>query len=66
MAILKAHKYEDPHTEALSNMRKARLPMHTKETKLFLVVVFQSSLDSGMAPTDWKVANVSPLFKKGK
>ena len=30
-----------------------------------LVVIFQNSLDSGIVPTDWRVANVSPLFKKG-
>ena len=30
-----------------------------------LVVIFQNSLDTGIVPTDWRVANVSPLFKKG-
>ena len=30
-----------------------------------LVVIFQNSLDSGLVPTDWRVANVSPIFKKG-
>lgn len=29
-----------------------------------LVVIFQESLDSGMVPEDWKIANVTPLFKK--
>ena len=30
-----------------------------------LVVIFQKPLDSGLVPTDWRVANVSSLFKKG-
>ena len=29
------------------------------------VVIYQNSLDSGVVPTDWKTANVTPLFKKG-
>ena len=28
-------------------------------------MIFQSSLDQGMVPPDWKDANVVPLFKKG-
>ncbi|PJG57315.1 hypothetical protein [Aeromonas cavernicola] len=30
-----------------------------------LVIIFQNSLDSGLVPEDWRVANVTPLFKKG-
>ena len=30
-----------------------------------LVVIFQESLETGRVPEDWKVANVTPLFKKG-
>uniref|UniRef100_A0A4W3K5J0 Reverse transcriptase domain-containing protein n=1 Tax=Callorhinchus milii TaxID=7868 RepID=A0A4W3K5J0_CALMI len=29
-----------------------------------LFLIFQNSLDSGMVPSDWKVANVMPIFKK--
>eukprot|EP00061_Rhincodon_typus_P000354 g11423.t1 len=29
-----------------------------------LVVIFQKSLESGRIPEDWKIANVTPLFKK--
>ena len=28
--------------------------------------MFQASLDSGQLPKDWKVANITPIFKKGK
>ena len=30
-----------------------------------LVIIFQNSLGSGVVPEDWRVANVTPLFKKG-
>ena len=30
-----------------------------------LVIIYQTSLDSGEVPEDWKTANVTPLFKKG-
>ena len=29
-----------------------------------LVVIFQNSLNSGIVPTDWRVANISSLFKR--
>ena len=29
------------------------------------MIIFQNSLDSGVVPEDWRVANVTPLFKKG-
>ena len=31
-----------------------------------LVVIFQESLEAGRVPDDWKVANVTLLFKKGR
>ena len=31
----------------------------------FLTRLFQFSLDSGTVPTDWKTANIIPIFKKG-
>ena len=30
-----------------------------------LTDIFNSSLQSGQVPEDWRVANVTPLFKKG-
>ena len=30
-----------------------------------LVVIFQDSIDSGTVPADWRVGNVTPIFKKG-
>ena len=29
------------------------------------VILFQASLDQGIVPPDWKMANIVPLFKKG-
>jgi hypothetical protein len=31
-----------------------------------LTVIFNKSLDSGVVPEDWREANVTPIFKKGK
>ena len=31
-----------------------------------LAVIFQESLHKSMLPVDWKEAQVTPLFKKGK
>ena len=30
-----------------------------------LTFIFQSSLDQGKLPSDWKIANITPLYKKG-
>eukprot|EP00061_Rhincodon_typus_P015249 g42817.t1 len=30
-----------------------------------LVVIFQDSIDPGTVTADWRVANVTPIFKKG-
>ena len=44
---------------------KIETPEDRMERVYPFVVIFQNSLDSGLVPTDWRVANVSPLFKKG-
>ena len=31
-----------------------------------LSIIFQRSWESGEVPVDWKLANVVPIFKKGK
>ena len=30
-----------------------------------LSILFRRTLDEGMVPTDWRAANVTPLYKKG-
>jgi len=30
-----------------------------------LSIIFESSYRQGILPTDWKCANISPIFKKG-
>jgi hypothetical protein len=31
-----------------------------------LQLIFQKSLDTGVVPEDWRIANVSPVYKKGQ
>ena len=31
-----------------------------------LTLIYQKSIDEGTVPQDWKISNVTPLFKKGK
>ena len=37
----------------------------SKEVATPLRIIFQSTIDQGKLPTDWKRANVTPIFKKG-
>ena len=36
-----------------------------KELKMPLFIIFRKSLDTGILPKVWKIANVSPISKKG-
>ena len=36
------------------------------ETAAYLQIIFQQSLDTGSVPTDWKHANITAIYKKGK
>jgi hypothetical protein len=35
------------------------------EVGIPLNVIFRKSLDTGQAPSDWRTARVTPIFKKG-
>ncbi len=41
------------------------LKLAAKEIAPMLAHIFQQSLDSGDLPSDWKKANITPLFKQG-
>jgi hypothetical protein len=36
-----------------------------EEISPILTIIFQQSLDTGEVPSDWRLANISPIFKKG-
>ena len=36
------------------------------ELAIPLCIIFMKSLKEGKVPRDWKLANVTPIFKKGK
>ena len=46
-------------------IRPIVLKQLSQEISPVVALVFQTSLDSGTVPTEWKTAQVCPLFKKG-
>ena len=47
------------------NMQPRVLREVAEQVSEMLTDIFNSSLESGQVPEDWRVANVTPLFKKG-
>ena len=47
------------------NMQPRVLMEVAEQVSEMLTDIFNSSLESGQVPEDWRVANVTPLFKKG-
>ena len=58
---LKPHKASGP-----DNIPVFFLKETANEIAPILVQIFQFSLDQGVLPSDWKTANIIPIFKKGK
>ena len=58
---LNVHKAMGPdqlHPRVLKQLASTLAPI--------LQIIFQKSINSGKVPSDWKKANVSPIFKKGE
>ena len=67
---------QDDVLKVLSNLREdkaagaddlsPRFLLHIKEQISYpLFLIFRKSLDEGVVPEDWKLSNVSPIYKKG-
>ena len=48
------------------NIRPRLLKELAKEIAPILTLIFQTSIETGDVPSDWRNANVSPVFKKGE
>ena len=56
----------DPHKATGPDNIPPRLLRETAyQMAPLLTFIFQSSLDQGKLPADWKLANITPLYKKG-
>lgn len=51
-----------PGTDGITTLLLKEL---AEETAPALAMIFTKSLDEGVVPTDWREANVTPIFKKG-
>ena len=60
LSNLKLHKASGP-----DNIPVFFLKETANEIAPILAQIFQSSLDQGVLPSDWKTANIIPIFKKG-
>ncbi|CAF3620810.1 unnamed protein product [Rotaria socialis] len=61
--IIKMRQFKSPGPDKIT-------PRVLKEAMIYIVdkllIIFNTSLDNGKVPDDWKKANVTPIFKKGK
>ena len=60
MCDLKSGKAPGP-----DGLRKVDLCLAIEEVSSILTIIFQYSLDIGKLPTEWKRANVVPIYKSG-
>ena len=57
----------DPYkSTGLDNIPTQLLKETAQQMAPILTLIFQASLDQGILPSDWKAANVTPVYKKGK
>ena len=65
--VIKLLKDLNPHKASGPDQIPTRLlKLCASELAPAIVRVFQTSLDSGTVPSDWKEALITPLFKKGE
>ena len=65
--VRKLLQRRSPRKATGTDMLPARILMEcSEELSPKLTIIFNKSLQTGTVPDDWKVANVSAVFKKGK
>ena len=58
--------YESKKSTGLDNLPSRMLKMAAGVLAPSLAFLFNQSISSGIVPTEWKLARVTPIFKKGK
>ena len=56
---------DEGKTKGADNIHPKLVKETTGQIAAPLTYIFQKSLDMGVVPTDWKLANVTPIHKKG-
>ena len=60
--INKLKKTSAPGPDGISSRL---LQNHINSLSFALSIIYENSLESGIVPLEWKIANVTPIFKKG-
>ena len=61
--VRQLNPYKAPGPDNISPMILKEL---ATDISPLLQLIFQKSLDTGVVPEDWRIANVSPVYKKGQ
>ena len=59
-------KLNEEKSAGVDDLPPIVLKRTSKEISFPLQKIFTKSLDTGEIPSDWKTANVTPIFKKGQ
>ena len=61
----KLHKLKPNKAAGVDDIHSSMLKELAQQLSLPLSMIFKKSLDEGIVPQDWRLANVVPLYKKG-
>ena len=63
MKLKKVNKYK---ASGFDGLHPSLIRKLSEQLSVLLSILFRMTLDEGTVLTDWRIANVAPLYKKGK